>query len=77
MSSALSVPTKQKGFTGVRFSLYPKVAGEASLKDAIKMAMSGLSDLGLEVRPDDVSSALLGPEPALFEAMWVAFGRAC
>lgn len=73
---ALSVPPPRKGFTGVRFSLYPKV-GEESLKEAIKKAVSRLSDLGLEVRPDDVSSVLLGPESALFEAMRVAFGRAC
>jgi energy-coupling factor transport system substrate-specific component len=65
-----------KGFTGVRFSLYPKVAGDASLKAAIKTSVAGLKDLGLEVRPDDVSTALLGPEPALFEAMRAAFGRA-
>ena len=77
VTSALTVPPpSQKGFTGVRFSLYPKV-GEESLKQAIKNAVRGLSDLGLEARPDDVSSVLLGPEPVLFEAMRVAFGRAC
>ena len=73
---ALSVPPPRKGFTGVRFSLYPKV-GEESLKEAIKKAVSGLSNLGLEVQSYDVSSVLLGPEPALFEAMRVVFGRAC
>ena len=61
---------------GMRFSLYPKVAGDESLKAAIKTSVAGLKDLGLEVRPDDVSTALLGPEPALFEAMRAAFGRA-
>lgn len=72
---SLAAPTK--GFTGLRFSLYPKVKGDQSLKKAIKNAVRGLPDLGLEVRPDDVSSSLLGPEPALFEAVRVAFGRAC
>mmetsp|Transcript_34799 Transcript_34799/g.70396 ORF Transcript_34799/g.70396 Transcript_34799/m.70396 type:complete len:237 (+) Transcript_34799:114-824(+) len=66
-----------KGFTGVRISLYPKVNDSQSLKQTIKDAVSGISDLGLEVRADDVSSALLGPEPALFEAVRAVFGRAC
>ena len=66
-----------KGFTGVRISLYPKVKDGQSLKQTIKNAVSGISDLGLEVRADDVSSALLGPEPALFEAVRAVFGRAC
>jgi uncharacterized protein YqgV (UPF0045/DUF77 family) len=66
-----------KGFTGVRIALYPKVKGDESLKAAIKTAVAGLSDLGVEVRPDDVSSAILGPEPALFEATRAVFGRAC
>ena len=74
-TGALSAPAK--GFTGVRISLYPKIDGGESLKAAIKTAVSGLPDLGLEVRPDDVSTALLGPETALFEAVRVAFGRAC
>mmetsp|Transcript_2207 Transcript_2207/g.2046 ORF Transcript_2207/g.2046 Transcript_2207/m.2046 type:complete len:237 (-) Transcript_2207:103-813(-) len=68
---------KQKGFTGVRISLYPKVKGDQSLKEAIKTAVKGISDLGLEVRPDDCSTVFLGPEPALFEAVRVIFGRAC
>mgnify|MGYP006082737217 FL=1 len=82
VSTAVTTTTQLKGstgvmgFTGVRFSLYPKVAGEASLKAAIKTSVAGLKDLGLEVRPDDVSTALLGPEAALFEAMRAAFGRA-
>ena len=76
LSTAAATTTQPKGFTGVRFSLYPKVAGEASLKAAIKTSVAGLKDLGLEVRPDDVSTALLGPEAALFEAMRAAFGRA-
>lgn len=65
-------------FTGVRFSLYPNVAKEVnpSLREAVKYAVKDLYSLGLEVRPDDVSSCLLGPEPALFDALRIAFGRA-
>jgi uncharacterized protein YqgV (UPF0045/DUF77 family) len=74
-SSSSSVPPKD--LTGVRFSLYPKVQGEHSLKLAIKTAVSGLSDLGLKVQADAVSSVLLGPTETLFEAMRVAFGRSC
>ena len=74
---SLSSPVAPKDLTGVRFSLYPKVKGEQSLKLAIKTAVSGLSDLGLKVQADDVSSVLLGPTETLFEAMRVAFGRAC
>ena len=76
LSAAAATTTPPKGFTGVRFKLYAKVAGEESLKAAIKTAVAGINDLGLEVRPDDCSTALLGPEPALFEAMRAAFGRA-
>ena len=76
LTSAAALSTPPKGFTGVRFSLYPNVKGQESLKAAIKTAIAGIKDLGLEVRPDDCSTALLGPEPALFEAMRVAFGRA-
>lgn len=75
-----------KGFTGVRFSLYPNMSKEfetkeeggrnASLKEAIKFAVKDLPTFGVEILPDDVSSCLLGPEPALFEAVRVAFGRA-
>jgi len=72
-----SDPTRNLSFTGVRISLYPKVKGDQSLKEAIKTAVKGVSDLGLEVRPDDCSTALLGPEPALFEAARTIFGRAC
>jgi uncharacterized protein YqgV (UPF0045/DUF77 family) len=74
---SLSSPVAPKDLAGVRFSLYPKVKGEQSLKLAIKTAVSGLSDLGLKVQADDVSSVLLGPTESLFEAMRVAFGRAC
>jgi uncharacterized protein YqgV (UPF0045/DUF77 family) len=74
---SLSSPVAPKDLTGVRFSLYPKVEGEQSLKLAIKTAVSGLSDLGLKVQADDVSSVLLGSTETLFEAMRVAFGRAC
>jgi len=48
----------------------------SSLKEAIKYAVKPISSLGVEVRPDDVSSCLLGPQPTLFEAVRVAFGRA-
>jgi uncharacterized protein YqgV (UPF0045/DUF77 family) len=76
-ATAWSLSIQPKGFTGVRISLYPKVKGDESLKAAIKTAVAGLSDLGVEVRPDDVSSAIIGPEPALFEATRAIFGRAC
>ena len=84
-------PTTVTSFTGVRFSLYPNVALDGtnleakgdegtpsppSLKEAVKTAVSGIPDLGLRVQPDDVSSVLLGPEPALFEAVRIAFARA-
>eukprot|EP00978_Attheya_sp_CCMP212_P014524 scaffold37028_cov57-Attheya_sp.AAC.15 len=80
MGRTMIGPESQKGFTGVRFSLHPNIShdddGSKSLKQAIKTAVKGLDTLGLKVLPDDVSSCLLGPEPALFEAMRVAFGRA-
>lgn len=63
--------------TGVRISLYPKTGPHQSLKKTIKDAVAGISDLGVAVQPDDVSSALIGPEPALFEATRAIFGRAC
>ena len=62
--------------TGLRFSLYPKVANGASLKDAIKRSTRGLRSLGLAASADSVSSCLLGPEPSLFEAVRVVLGRA-
>lgn len=74
---SLSSPVAPKDLTGIRFSLYPKVKSDQSLKLAIKTAVSGLSDLGLKVQADDVSSVLLGPTETLFEAMRVVFGRAC
>lgn len=64
------------GITGVRFSLYPRVRAGGSLKAAVKSAVNGLGELGLAVTTDDVSSCLIGDEPALFEAMRCAFGRA-
>jgi len=75
LTNALSATPK--GFTGVRFSLHPKVKGAESIKVLIKNSVSGLSDLGVEVRTDDVSTVILGPEPTLFEAIRVAFGSAC
>lgn len=82
ITPTLSLAAVPKGFTGVRFSLYPNVlhdndeGSKRSLREAIKFAVKDLDTLGLEVLPDDVSTCLLGPEPALFEAMRVAFGRA-
>lgn len=77
LSSITSKNNKMKGFTGLRVSLYPKVKDNQSLKGAIKSVVKGISDLGLEVKPDDCSTAILGPEPTLFEAARVMFGRAC
>ena len=70
-------PQLPPSFTGVRISLYPKVKDSQSLKQTIKDAVAGITDLGVAVKPDDVSSALVGPEPALFEAVRAVFGRAC
>ena len=74
-------PHLPREFTGVRFSLYPNVAAapgdnQESLKQVVKTAVQGLTDLGLTVLPDDVSSVLIGPESTLFEALRIAFGRA-
>lgn len=69
----------RKGFTGVRFSLYPQVSrvdGSADLTANVPAALHNLESLGLEARHDDVSVCLLGAEPALFEAVRAAFGRA-
>ena len=70
-------PSSPLTATGVRISLYPKTGPGQSLKQTIKDAVAGISDLGVKVQPDDVSSALIGPEPALFEASRAIFGRAC
>eukprot|EP00293_Proteomonas_sulcata_P001481 CAMPEP_0184329060 /NCGR_PEP_ID=MMETSP1049-20130417/143947_1 /TAXON_ID=77928 /ORGANISM="Proteomonas sulcata, Strain CCMP704" /LENGTH=262 /DNA_ID=CAMNT_0026651401 /DNA_START=260 /DNA_END=1045 /DNA_ORIENTATION=- len=59
-------------FTGVRFSLYPQAE---HIKPIVKEAVTGIKDLGVTVLPDDVSSCLLGPEEALFEAVRISFGR--
>lgn len=37
--------------------------------------MSGIRDLGVEMKADEVSTVLIGDEPALFEAVRVALGR--
>lgn len=37
--------------------------------------MSGISDLGLELKADEVSTVLIGNEPSLFEALRVTQGR--
>lgn len=70
-------PPSPSLITGVRVSLYPKTGPGQSLKQTIKDAVAGISDLGVKVQPDHVSSALIGPEPALFEATRAIFGRAC
>eukprot|EP00957_Ditylum_brightwellii_P061580 4673002-Ditylum_brightwellii.AAC.1 len=82
LSSSPSTKPLSKAFTGVRFSLYPNMNKEdnrtstSSLKEAIKYAVKPISSLGVEVRPNDVSSCLLGSQPTLFEAVRVAFGHA-
>ena len=77
VADAFSIEAPSSPLTGVRISLYPKTGAGQSLKQTIKDAVAGISDLGVAVRPDDVSSALIGPEPALFEATRAIFGRAC
>lgn len=77
VADAFSTEAPSSPLTGVRISLYPKTGAGQSLKQTIKDAVAGISDLGVAVRPDDVSSALIGPEPALFEATRAIFGRAC
>jgi hypothetical protein len=63
---------------GVRFSLYPNVGKETppSLKAAVKAAVVGLGELGLSIRPDDVSSCLVGKEGHVIEALQSCFARA-
>lgn len=65
VADAFSTEAPSSPLTGVRISLYPKTGAGQSLKQTIKDAVAGISDLGVAVRPDDVSSALIGPEPAL------------
>ena len=77
VTDAFSTESPSSPLTGVRISLYPKTGPGQSLKQTIKDAVAGISDLGVKVQPDDVSSALIGPEPALFEATRAIFGRAC
>lgn len=76
-TDAFSTEAPSSPLAGVRISLYPKTGPGQSLKQTIKDAVAGTSDLGVAVQPDDVSSALIGPEPALFEAARAIFGRAC
>ena len=76
-SNAFSIShSDSKGSTGVRFSIYPSVPAEESLRETVKRAVKDVADLGLDVIPDDVSTSLLGPEPTLFEAVRLVFGRA-
>ncbi len=58
---------------GVRFSLFPLRDDFAPI---ILGAVNGIEALGVDVETDDISTCLLGAEPALFEAVRVAFGRA-
>lgn len=58
---------------GVRFSL---AVMADDFVPVILSAVEGLGALGLKVEVDDVSTCLLGEEPALFEGLRVAFGRA-
>jgi hypothetical protein len=77
--SSAAAPNEQQSRTiGVRFSLYPNVGKEnpPSLKSAVKAAVVGLSDLGLSIRPDDVSSCLVGKEGHVIEALQSCFARA-
>jgi uncharacterized protein YqgV (UPF0045/DUF77 family) len=60
----------------VRFSLYPKTTSAQSLKATIKRSVSGIGDLGLEVKADDVSSLLTGSQDSVFEAMSGVLSRA-
>lgn len=77
LSLALSLPaTPLPASAAARFSLYPKVSGEQSLKQAIKDAVSGIGGLGLAVAPDDVSSVLIGDARDVLEGLRGAFGRA-
>ena len=77
--SAFSAHQTQNNNISVRFSLYPNVANEIppSMKQAVKAAVGQLGDLGVQIRPDDVSSCLIGSESALFEALRSCFARAC
>ena len=77
--SAFSAHQVQDNNISVRFSLYPNVAHEdpPSMKQAVKAAVGRLGDLGVHIRPDDVSSCLIGSESALFEALRSCFARAC
>jgi uncharacterized protein YqgV (UPF0045/DUF77 family) len=82
--SALSVVVPQsqgsQDMISVRFSLYPNVAKDdpanASMKQAVKVAVGRLGELGVSISPDDVSTCLVGSESALFEALRSCFARA-
>ena len=74
---AFSVDTAT--LTSARFSLYPMLhqdGKDVSMRQVIKSSVSGLSDLGLHVQADDVSSCLTGDSGTIFEALRVAFSRA-
>lgn len=77
VAAAFSQPKNQQ-LAGVRFSLYPNVGKEnpPSLKQAVKDAVVGLKDLGIQIQADDVSSCLVGPESTLLEALRLCFARA-
>jgi hypothetical protein len=68
----------EKVYLQARFSLYPNVAKEdpPSMKQAVKIAVAGLSDLGVSiVRADDVSSCLVGEDSTIWEALRSCFSR--
>jgi YKOF-related Family len=67
-----------QAYLQARFSLYPNVAKEdpPSMKQAVKVAVAGLGDLGVSiVRADDVSSCLIGVDSTIWEALRSCFSR--
>ena len=67
-----NIPTN----AAARFSLYPRVTSDTSLKTAIKTAVGGMTNLGLHVDADAVSSLIYGPQDGVFEALEGSFTRA-
>ena len=67
-----NIPTN----AAARFSLYPRVTSDTSLKAAIKTAVGGMTNLGLHVDADAVSSLIYGPQDGVFEALEGSFTRA-
>ena len=52
-----------------RFSLYPRVSSDASLKVAIKTAVGDIGSLGLHVEADSVSSLIQGERNTVFDGL--------